>query len=261
MLKLDKSHESLARNFIGKKPSKETLFLDIVKDIQNASNIQALLETGVKNAFRIGFTKMSYHLLPPCGNFYGQLLSNYFSYNIPEKILRHYDNVYSKKFDPLIQYVTETGTPVWLSEAIESPYFKTTQHDIIMQQFLVLLGNGLAIPLYGPRLKPGYIYLGARDMCEAPDELTKWIATSIASIFHTRYCKLTNDMAQKINLTLREMEVLDALIMGKTNPEIALMLNISKHTVNGYTKNLFMKFGTTDRVSTVMKALTHDVQI
>jgi len=97
----------------------------------------------------------------------------------------------------------------------------------------------------------------SQELCE----FTKWIAATTASVFHTRYCTLMTAMAEKINLTLREMEVLDLLTLGKNNPEIAIILNISKHTVNSYVKNLFMKFGTTDRVSTAVKAYQLEVEI
>lgn len=238
---------------------KPRLWLDIIQGYQSASSIGDLLTLGTENAQHLGFSRMTYHQLPAIGNYAGDGLPRYFAYNIPEFVQASYVAVYSKKIDPLIQYVIETGLPIWLSEAVKLDVFKENGHSKIIERTIELLGNGLAIPLYGPKLKLGYLFLAFGDSSHKPTDFRKWISSSTANVFHTRYCKLTNSVAQKVNLTVREMEVLELVVMGKTNREIALILEISVHTVNTYMKSLFLKFGTTDRVSTVLNALTHDV--
>lgn len=240
---------------------KPELFLDIINMYQNAKNIGELLELGRDNAKRLGFSRMTYHQLPAIGNYAGTGLSRYYAYNIPKDVRASYDAVYDKKFDPLIQHVLETGSPVWLSEAAALDVFRDNRHSKTIQRTMELLGDGLAIPLYGPKLKLGYLFLAFGDTPHTPSDFHKWVSFSTATVFHTRYCTLANDVAQKINLTLREMDVLELVVMGRTNPQIAAALGISKHTVNSYMKTLFLKFGTADRVSTVIKALTHDVVV
>lgn len=233
--------------------------VDIINDYQCASDLGELLDLGKKNVTAYGFSAMAYHQIPAIGNYSSTGLSRYYSYNLPEDLKRSYDSAYGKKLDPIIQYVMETGTPIWYSEALTLQAFKQGKYVEIINMIITTMGDSLAIPLFGPKLNLGYAFLTLGEThCVATDR-RKWIAAATANVFHTRYCTLKNNMAKAISLTAREMEVLELIVMGKTNPDIATILGISKHTVNSYVKNLFMKFSTTDRVSTVVKALTHKV--
>ena len=236
-------------------------FVDIVEGYKSAQNIGALLRLGKQSVKGLGFSRMTYHQLPPIGNYLGSGLQRYFAYNIPEIVRSNYDAMYNKKTDPLIRYVLETGNAIWLSDALKLKHFIDIGHDEVIEKTIKALGDGLAIPLYGPKLNPGYAFVAMNPESGGKSNLNKWIAACSASVFHTRYCMLKNKVAKTINLTVREMEVLELVVMGKTNPEIATILDISKFTVNSYMKNMFLKFGTTDRVSTVVAALTHEVVV
>ncbi|MEU6266638.1 helix-turn-helix domain-containing protein [Saccharopolyspora shandongensis] len=56
-------------------------------------------------------------------------------------------------------------------------------------------------------------------------------------------------------LTKREREVLDQLVRGHSNREIARSLGISERTVKNHLRNIFTKLGVGDRTSAVVKAL------
>ena len=62
-------------------------------------------------------------------------------------------------------------------------------------------------------------------------------------------------LQSQVKLTNRESEVLELMTYGKTNPEIGVILNISANTVSSYVKQIYLKLGTTDRVTTALKAL------
>ena len=237
------------------------MFVEILEGYKAAPNIGALLQLGKESIKGLGFSRMTYHQLPPIGNYLGSGLQRYFAYNIPEAVRAKYDDKYSKKTDPLIRYVLESGNALWLSDAAKLQHFIDIGHDTVIKKTINLLGDGIAIPLFGPKLSPGYAYIAMESGYDGKNNLNKWIATCSATVFHTRYCILKNKVAKTINLTVREMEVLELVVMGKTNPQIATILDISKFTVNSYMKNMFLKFGTTDRVSTVLAALTHEVVV
>lgn len=236
-------------------------FVRIVDAYQNAHNIGDLLRLGKDSIKGLGFCRMTYHQLPAIGNYIGSGLPRYFAYNIPDRVLASYDSMYDKKTDPLIRYVVETGSALWLSDAVNLRHFIEIGHDKVIRRTLEVLGDGIAIPLYGPKLSPGYAFVALDPTGAKKTDLNKWVVVSSTSVFHTRYCMLKNKVAKTINLTVREMEVLELVVMGKTNPQIAAILDISKYTVNSYMKNMFLKFGTTDRVSTVIAALTHEVVV
>ncbi|NJM79901.1 MAG: response regulator transcription factor [Flavobacterium sp.] len=65
--------------------------------------------------------------------------------------------------------------------------------------------------------------------------------------------KLKTDKTQEI--TPREIDVLKLIIEEKTTSEIAEILNISNHTVEGYRKNLLQKTGASNVVGLIKYAM------
>lgn len=66
---------------------------------------------------------------------------------------------------------------------------------------------------------------------------------------------LREGKANSILLTEVEKSILQMICDGKTNPEIAVILNLSKETVNWYRKRLLTKFGVKNTVGLVRTVL------
>lgn len=62
-------------------------------------------------------------------------------------------------------------------------------------------------------------------------------------------------LANKYSLTNRENEVLNLIVKGYSNNEIAKDLNISTHTVKSHVSTLLKKFSEEKRVSLAVKAV------
>jgi two-component system NarL family response regulator len=60
-------------------------------------------------------------------------------------------------------------------------------------------------------------------------------------------------------LTLREVEVLQLLVKGRSNKEIASGLSIAEDTVKSHLKTLFMKLGVQDRTAAAISAVRHGI--
>jgi two-component system NarL family response regulator len=60
-------------------------------------------------------------------------------------------------------------------------------------------------------------------------------------------------------LTLREMEVLQLLVKGRSNKEIALGLSIAEDTVKSHLKTLFTKLGVQDRTAAAVNAIRYGI--
>lgn len=60
-------------------------------------------------------------------------------------------------------------------------------------------------------------------------------------------------MDQTNHFSPREKEVINALLEGKSNKQIALALEISERTVEFHLKNLFEKMGVSSRVELILK--------
>lgn len=61
------------------------------------------------------------------------------------------------------------------------------------------------------------------------------------------------------DLSPRELEVLALVAAGRTNPEIASALHISRHTVGRHLENIFAKLGVANRAAATAFAYEHDL--
>jgi LuxR family maltose regulon positive regulatory protein len=60
-------------------------------------------------------------------------------------------------------------------------------------------------------------------------------------------------------LSEREIEVLQLIALGLTNPEIAARLYLSPHTVKVHTSNIYGKLGVNNRIQAVVRAKTFGI--
>ena len=64
---------------------------------------------------------------------------------------------------------------------------------------------------------------------------------------------------QRRNLTSRELDVLQLLVRGRSNKELASALRISEDTVKSHLKTLFEKLGVRDRTEAAINAIRHGI--
>lgn len=67
------------------------------------------------------------------------------------------------------------------------------------------------------------------------------------------------ERSQRQQLTEREREVLEALVKGRSNKEIACGLFISEQTVKSHLKTLFAKLNVSDRTEAAVAAIRHGI--
>lgn len=118
------------------------------------------------------------------------------------------------------------------------------------------LGDGLAIQVFGPGLRNGYVGLGfgAEPVPVDPRVVTQ--LQMAAQIAHQRYCEMTDDAhVPRPDLSSREREVLTWIARGKSNSVISDILNISPHTVDTHLRKIYDKLGVTDRTSAAIAGL------
>ena len=60
-------------------------------------------------------------------------------------------------------------------------------------------------------------------------------------------------------LTQREKEILDLLIEGYSNQQMAAKLVISIHTVKAHIESIYRKFGVHNKVQTAVYAILHNI--
>ncbi|OGO33998.1 MAG: hypothetical protein A2Z16_10270 [Chloroflexi bacterium RBG_16_54_18] len=83
-----------------------------------------------------------------------------------------------------------------------------------------------------------------------------WVSRRIASQIAAW---VQSGAAGKMDLTLREREVLRLVVQGKTNQAIATQLSISEKTVEKYIRAIFDKLNVTSRVEAAVQAVREEL--
>lgn len=203
----------------------------------------------------------TYHHFGAVGAFDYKDRCEFHAYNVPDNIYNYLDKHRRYASNPAVVAVLSKGQAMWLSDLLVDPYIIESGHVALTQATIDMTGDALCLPLYGPNSRSGYLFvafgLGKVDC----DEFVAFNVQGLAQAFHVKYCLMLEKVQKRVNLTPREGEVLELITFGKSNSEIASILDISTSTVAGYIERIFLKLDVSDRVSAAMRAQTIKVKL
>ena len=116
--------------------------------------------------------------------------------------------------------------------------------------------NGFILPVHGPNSRNGCVWLRSKDnehsLSKADIRQLQW-ASQMA---HKAFCRILDERPKRSKpLTIREQEILKWVARGKSNATIADIIGISKHTVNGYLRRIYLKTNTSDRTMAAVRGI------
>jgi DNA-binding CsgD family transcriptional regulator len=229
----------------------EDLFLSIVNAIHSAETLDSIFKSTMA---LMPISLASYNHFPSLGALDYKTLGTFHGHNLPAPIERFYKGYNMKTPDPDIVTIFETGSFVWLSDLVRNSSEPNSSRISIAKRTLNLTGEALCIPLFGPRNRRGYMFLSGGMIKKENGPLLPYQIQALAQIFHSRFCLMIQSIERQVNLTKREAQVLELLTYGKTNQDIADILDLSVNTVSGYLKKIFLKLDVSDRVNASMRA-------
>jgi DNA-binding CsgD family transcriptional regulator len=117
---------------------------------------------------------------------------------------------------------------------------------------------GYRIPVYGPNQMSGIIDIGlplGEDGIQAfPEALSNSHLQTVCQMAHLKYCTVKpEEILDSVKFTRQEMKVMNRLVEGCSNSEIALSMEVSKHTIDSYMRRIFLKLNAQNRVSAAIK--------
>ncbi len=235
---------------------KELLYL--IDIVESATSVRALLYSAAKE---LGVKHSLYQHFAAVGSVDFTTRGHFHPYRIPQEIVEFYktNTVYDK--DPVIVAAFARSKFFWLSDSIHERAVIEADHNKAVNWVIEKLGDGLCFPLYGPDNRRGYAFVGLGRAKADFDPVLPYQIQTFLQAMHVRYSFLLSGLQQQIKLTKREAEVLELISYGKTNPDIALILGISPRTVAVHVSKVFLKLGTTDRVSAAMRAQTLEITL
>ena len=158
--------------------------------------------------------------------------------------------------DPLIDYsLTHPQVFLW-SYVFAKPDLTEGQKRYV--EFCHGLGmtDGLGVICYGPGGRMGFVGFGLPSGPDCFSAQTYLAVATIAQLAFNKYCTILSGTDQTApELSPREREIMRWAGRGKSNADIAVIVGISKHTIDTHLRRVFRKFGTSDRTVACLKAL------
>ena len=168
-----------------------------------------------------------------------------------EWMLRYLERDY-KLIDPIPAAAIKRDEVVTLGELLEQLTVNDMERAFLEEFRQSGMADGLAIPTSGMRNARGFF--GVNSVTEVDlAKVDRSMMRAVAQHAHLRIERIEEEEGAVADvLSPREIEILNWLAAGKSNPETAIILGISEATVATHLRRLFNKLGVHDRVSAVL---------
>ncbi|MEM6748638.1 MAG: LuxR family transcriptional regulator [Pseudomonadota bacterium] len=227
-----------------------------IENVEASQSFGALKDACISHFLAIGGKMMSYHHIPPFGaEDHGAELT-VIAHGFPEDWVQRYRGERLYRDDPIPRYALQTAKPFWWSDATDFPSLTKRERRYLKVLEEAKLGDGLALPVYGPNGRDGYASLGfgltRPELSAVAMRRVQWAC----QVAHERYCQLLCDETkERVTLSPREQEILSWVARGKSNSVIAQIIGISANTVDTYMRRIYAKLHVVDRVTAALRAV------
>ncbi len=166
------------------------------------------------------------------------------------------------RFDPVALSARGDVGPFFWSDLKHRFDFTPLQSNLMEMAVEGGLHNGIGLPFVGSRSRRGGVALATltptTEHCRNLELL--W---SISNMFYWRLSDLVAGprplALRPIELTPRELDVINLSFRGKSDREVAVDLDITENTVNTHFRNIFRRLGVNNRIQAFVKAAGHGI--
>jgi LuxR family transcriptional regulator, quorum-sensing system regulator BjaR1 len=176
----------------------------------------------------------------------------------PEDWQAYYEEKNLAAIDPVLKCaVSNYGTFRW-KDLERSSNLNRKQITFMRQAEDAGLHNGLGIPFNGPKLQIAGIGLATsqRGLLHLPKlDLINAYCNQFYAVYKRILAKPDVSKASSVILSPKEQDVLRWIASGKSDPEIARIMNISVNTVDYHIRHIFQKLEVNNRVAAAIKGM------
>lgn len=198
----------------------------------------------------------SYIHCPPLGaaDYAPSEVVTYFGY--PRRWQHFYMKNQCCDSDPFIGHAFKKNNAFNWDEVIQADNHEPAAEAFIDEVKHLDVKEGYAFPVFGARYRSGFFTFGFDEGAPSLNPFQLSMLQWACQLAHHRFVelKMQQDRA-RADLTARETEILKWVSFGKSNVEIGDILDISKHTIDGYLRNIYIKLEVKERVSASHRAL------
>ena len=234
---------------------KRQIFREAMRPFANAGPI-ALMRILLSLSKRLGATSMTYHLMDPLEPLRDNASYSHFARS--RVMSRH---AVSPKVAKIIcethASVLGSGKPTSLSSMMRQFLEKDQELTIQIAGSLHSIGvvDEYMIPVYGPHAINAVISFGFPKMVSNVSDWRLELLESACLLSHAKMIRHFQHRQVGVQLSPRERDVLTWIARGKSNAEIAAILDLSPNSVDTYVRRMFDKLGVYNRVSAAVRGL------
>lgn len=225
----------------------------ILSKIANTESIPRLRRDVCRFFNNFGFKGFSYYLLQVGINAPAMMpVQNGYSRRAREVYLsQDY-----QRLDIVPRVVLARGVPMLWSEVWATSEVTAEEQAFLETLRAVPIGDGLALPCYGPRGRNAHVGLGrmSENVVLIPSLVRK--LHFVAQAAHLRVCEMfDHPYYGRRPLSTRERQILEWVARGKSNSVIAEILTLAPGTVDTYLRRIYEKLDVADRTSAAVKGV------
>ena len=177
-------------------------------------------------------------------------------FGIPADFRRIYVEEHLYLDDPFPAIAATKTEPFYWSDITDSVQLTVRQSAYIDKAKKAGFADGMIMQVFGPRARNALVSIGFHEGKPklSPREITEmqWAAQSV----HLHFCSMAKTPnAQHSSLSPQELEVLRWIARGKSNTVIAVIMGLSRHTVDTIIRRMFGKLDVTDRTRAAVRGL------
>ncbi len=175
-----------------------------------------------------------------------------FTVGLPKVAERHY-RTRLRHADPLPLRSTRFGNAFYWPDDIRADELSKNERRYTKIAAWYGLERGIGVACYGPQGRTGFLGAGWPGAKRPPDHTLLAVHQIGQTGFH-RYCQLFSQAIDITPLSQRELEVLGWMCSGKSNPEMARIIGVSRSSIDAYIRRIFAKLGVSDRTAACVRA-------
>ena len=172
----------------------------------------------------------------------------------PEDWMKYYKEKNYMEIDPVTLRVLASRKPFFWSDLTDNPDLFAPSLQLMTEAQDAGVSDGIGFSLTGP---PGELVgVGLARTTPAKEKDYAFLAGAylLSVYFHETYRDMLS-RPLKVELTVREREILCWAAEGKTDDEMSVILNITTNTIRFHWKKIFKKLDAYGRMYAVMKAV------
>jgi DNA-binding CsgD family transcriptional regulator len=244
----------------GLPPAKQWMLMEwmhVVGHVEEAPHLQSFLLT-LKEQIQAEHMVLALGRLNP--SLHLQKLEKLIDIDYPPGWIEHYMHAKLANSDPILH--TPMGkAPIYWSEIFafaKSPLEKR----FIAEATAIGLGQGISFSAVSPRQNMGTLVSVTGESITHNIRLVEMLNCLIPHLHHAilRVANLAPLSSSAMQLSNREHDIFHWMSRGKTNWEIATILEISERTVKFHVANIIRKLNANNRTHAIVLGLQHGIQ-